>query len=520
MTVTRWTPGDVPVAVSGRVMLAIDEDVELLERLWLEVEAGATVAQLLRELVMAYDGSVLSLPDFMFVLGGPDRGKAVARGRFRLLDDAGTLLLHAPDPVAWQELSLEATGGLVLELGQVPRGSLSLAVRSGIVPASRVELEDSVPDGPPLEAGRHAQAVSVPSPPEPDQGEPQRPKDALALPEVISQAQTPPSQEPGPEPEPEPAPEPAPASGPDAEEQTGAISNATLGPEHIDLIGSDTSAQPEPGPLAAQSAYAHHYGDHTVVGSVADAAIQASEDEPAPLVTAVPGASPSSPQPPAPSRPGSQQPLLVDQVPSAPANAAEPAEPAEPAEEYDWQHDGHTVVGAQLRSGLPAPQDTGQAGVGEVPEGSVLAVMCPNHHPNAVVAVSCRVCAAPVSGPSVRVPRPVLGRLRTTSGEQVDLDQDVVIGRAPLATPQPGGTMPHLLVVACPDKSVSKTHCAVRVQEWDLLVEDLGSTNGTYLLRQGQAPRPVTRGVPQPLQVGDALDLADSVRIIVEALDG
>ena len=182
-------------------------------------------------------------------------------------------------------------------------------------------------------------------------------------------------------------------------------------------------------------------------------------------------------------------------------------------------HDGHTVHVSELRGAHAAsPAEPVQA-AGEDLDGTVLAVMCPAQHPNAVTALACRVCGARVDGPSVRVPRPVLGRLRTSSQEEVVLHSDVVIGRAPQAAPRASGTMPQLLAVACPDKSVSKTHCTVRVEGWEMLVEDLGSTNGTFVLRRGQAPRRVTRGTPEPLQVGDVLNLADSVTIAVESYD-
>ena len=96
---------------------------------------------------------------------------------------------------------------------------------------------------------------------------------------------------------------------------------------------------------------------------------------------------------------------------------------------------------------------------------------------------------------------------------------DVVVGRAPAATPRPGRPSPELLIITDADKSASKVHCAVRVEDWDLAVEDLGSSNGTFLLRPGRAPRRLAPHSPEPLAVGDVISLADAATLTVEDAD-
>ncbi len=503
MSCARWTPGDVPAAVSQQSVLALDDRNELLERLWMLVEQGKTLADVLRELVLACDGSFMSLPDLMFVLAGPDGVQAVARGRFRLLSATGEVLLHAPAPVAWEEVRLPSAEGLVVELGHCHPDTVAMALRSGVVAASRISLSTTVP------APRDDEPLAVPN----AHGQPSVSVAAAAGPEPAPESEALAGDI-----EPETDLEPgsgAVSSPPGAPEGLG-VSNITLGPEHLDLIGADVPAPQEPDaePAGSYSGYAHHYGDHTMVVPVSEAAIHLGDDNPPPLAS-----TPSQPEPPT-----GESPTAEAQEAGEPGAA--PAEAATSAD--DWKHDGYTMVGSKLRDGRPLPAaggagpsqgQGGQAGADSGGEDTVLAVMCPAQHPNAVVALSCRVCGAEVSGPTVRVPRPVLARLRTSSGEEVSLDKDVIIGRAPLATPHSGGATPHQVAVACLDKAVSKTHCAVWVQGWDLFVEDLGSVNGTFLLRRGQAPRRVARGTLEPLQVGDVLDLADSVSITVEACD-
>jgi len=96
---------------------------------------------------------------------------------------------------------------------------------------------------------------------------------------------------------------------------------------------------------------------------------------------------------------------------------------------------------------------------------------------------------------------------------------DVVVGRAPAATPRPGRPSPELLIITDADKSASKVHCAVRVEDWDLAAEDLGSSNGTFLLRPGRAPRRLAPHSPEPLAVGDVISLSDAVTLTVEDAD-
>jgi pSer/pThr/pTyr-binding forkhead associated (FHA) protein len=90
------------------------------------------------------------------------------------------------------------------------------------------------------------------------------------------------------------------------------------------------------------------------------------------------------------------------------------------------------------------------------------------------------------SRPSRQAPQQLLVTAGTLAGTSLGLsDQQITIGRAGDAT----------LVLS--DDYASTRHARIFPQDGQWLVEDLGSTNGTYLDRQKvTAPTPVPVGVP------------------------
>ncbi|WP_415505149.1 FHA domain-containing protein, partial [Actinomyces slackii] len=68
-----------------------------------------------------------------------------------------------------------------------------------------------------------------------------------------------------------------------------------------------------------------------------------------------------------------------------------------------------------------------------------------------------------------------------------------------------------------PTHLISRSHLAFTPVDWNVIVRDLGSSNGTVLARPGHAAVLLPAGMPTPLLVGDLLDVGDGVTIRIDA---
>lgn len=128
----------------------------------------------------------------------------------------------------------------------------------------------------------------------------------------------------------------------------------------------------------------------------------------------------------------------------------------------------------------------------------------------------------PVSGEDAQAGEPEQprsqARLVLPTGEVVELDGGVLLGRAPRASAGIGITgEPHLVRVASPDNEISRSHVEVYPEGSQVIVRDLGSTNGTTLALPGQAPRRMAPGEPQPIEPGTTIALAGHISVVLEA---
>jgi hypothetical protein len=148
--------------------------------------------------------------------------------------------------------------------------------------------------------------------------------------------------------------------------------------------------------------------------------------------------------------------------------------------------------------------------------GEVHAVRCPDGHANPPTATRCRLCSRAVLDTSVTtVPRPVVARLVFESGLIVDVDRPQLIGRRPTAPPD-AIELPNLVTIPSPDSDISRIHTAVRVEGWDLLVEDVGSTNGTEVRLPHGEPVRLREHDPVLVVPGTEVTLAGVIRFRVE----
>jgi hypothetical protein len=244
-------------------------------------------------------------------------------------------------------------------------------------------------------------------------------------------------------------------------------------------VGSEAATNDEDG-----SSYDFIYG-HTVARSVEGAAVRADDDAAGGtgLISSVPGEEDTSS-----GGPGSTKALL------------------------EGDHDGLTISRSELAAMKEAPAES-------APPDEVLAVMCPSGHPNAPHAASCRVCGAAIATASpVSVPRPPLGVLVFSNGDRVIADRTVLIGRNPRVSGTLTGELPRIVKLESAGQGLSRTHAEVRIEGWQMLLEDLQSTNGTEVTLPGQAPRRLHAGDPVALVAGATVDFGEELQCRVEVV--
>ena len=174
-------------------------------------------------------------------------------------------------------------------------------------------------------------------------------------------------------------------------------------------------------------------------------------------------------------------------------------------------HDGHTVSISKL-VGLAAPSGPPSAALGR----PVLASLCVGGHANPPTAFECATCGSPLSSPPIHVPRPSLGHLVFGSGERVELDRPAVIGRNPKIEGRVGSELPRVVKLAG-GTALSRSHIAVHLEGWQVLVEDLGSANGTVMTLPGRDPQRLRAGEPMIIVPGTVIDLGGETEARFEA---
>lgn len=535
---TRWVPGDILVAVADGGVLALDGSAQAMEEMWTKLGEHRCLGDLLKGLSRLHDNEVFTLPDFLMMAIDGQELRVAARGRFCLhLDTAdGERSFSASEVVVWEESRYERVNQCILELAPVPGHAAGhegleefLPLRSGIVRASQLHIGFGAhqhPSSSPAQTGAHGgQGAPLPS----------------AAQEILQQAQA------------DGAPkrdDPPPSTLLSARQEQGEAAHLsrpdpgqTVGPQSMDLLDGTGSPQgtgagapaavlgPDDVPAAeaaapkaqGQQAQDQNVGrlvEHTMMQrtEAAIGPVSSQDTDPLARLTAGPGRHRASPLGESTSgRHASQAAEPLPPQRQAPDGGADTASPkgSVPSGEQG-KHDGRTVSAAGLdatgnalggQTGLDEPSGTGP---------SVMAVFCEAGHPNPVHASSCRECDGTITSRTGQVEQPVLGVLRVSSGATAVLDADIIIGRLPQGTSSTAAQSPRLLAVPSPGKAISKTHCAVRVEGWDMRVEDLGSTNGTFLLRAGEEPRRVPEHQQLFLRIGDVIDIGDGTTLTVE----
>lgn len=160
---------------------------------------------------------------------------------------------------------------------------------------------------------------------------------------------------------------------------------------------------------------------------------------------------------------------------------------------------------------LSPAQPTGQAPTAPAQAVTLPGAVCENRHANPPEATVCRWCGARIRGGVRTVARPPLGMIEISTGGRFLLDRSAIIGRRPRASRVSGDDVPQLITVPSPQQDISRSHVALRLEGWHVVAEDLRTTNGTTLLRSGEAPQRLRSGQSPVLADGDRLDLGDGV---------
>ncbi|MHA7132118.1 FHA domain-containing protein [Oerskovia turbata] len=228
---------------------------------------------------------------------------------------------------------------------------------------------------------------------------------------------------------------------------------------------------------------------------------------------------------------------LRAQVSGAGAGVAVPVPPAPPVLPAPPVSPGAAVPPGALvpLGGVPAPTGVPAPGPGPVdgrapatgptfappaPPGSqqILARECVDGHANPPSRDTCGSCVHVLVGDAHLVTRPSLGRFTLSTGQVVELDRPVVLGRRPRTTRAQSNDLPRLVAVPSPEQDISRSHVEIQLEGWHVLVRDLNTTNGTTLLRPGQPPRRLHPGEPAMVGSHDVVDVGDGVTFTFEGL--
>jgi hypothetical protein len=112
-----------------------------------------------------------------------------------------------------------------------------------------------------------------------------------------------------------------------------------------------------------------------------------------------------------------------------------------------------------------------------------------------------------------------VAKLVISDGQTVLVDDVVLIGRAPEVRRFTSSEHPHLVTVPSRLHEISSTHVEVRpgtgADAGTAVVTDMGSTNGTVLVRPGAGPEDLKPGIAVPLVPGSVINLGDGITIEV-----
>ncbi|WP_426246109.1 hypothetical protein [Nocardioides sp. LHG3406-4] len=261
------------------------------------------------------------------------------------------------------------------------------------------------------------------------------------------------------------------------------------------------------------------WGGGAVVGGAASSVVaeEAREPEPTPTPESVPQVVPD-PQPPTEAMP---EPLAEPVA----GLSAEP-EPEVTADETGEKTGEQPATPQDLpyAAPVPTPEPSPVVAAPEIDEPAVPSTGEGDHDGNTTTggvggAAAAEPPGIPGQPPAPSVTSRPVARLVFSSGETIDVDRAILIGRAPEARRFASTDQPQLVTVPSPNHEISSTHLEIRpgsgVDHGMSVATDLGSTNGTMLMQPGLPPEELQPGIAASLIPGAIIDLGDGVTIQV-----
>jgi hypothetical protein len=143
------------------------------------------------------------------------------------------------------------------------------------------------------------------------------------------------------------------------------------------------------------------------------------------------------------------------------------------------------------------------------PQVEVDGITCARGHFNNPNSLYCSVCGLSMVQQTsylVKGVRPPLGVFVFDDGTTFTVDSDYVIGREPEGDPRVVSGDARPMAIPDPERAISRVHAEIHLKGWDVIVEDRGSANGTYILPPGgtewlRLPSDTTASVPTGARV-------------------
>lgn len=208
-------------------------------------------------------------------------------------------------------------------------------------------------------------------------------------------------------------------------------------------------------------------------------------------------ASPMAPQPPEP-------PAVSPPPPIAPPASPQPAGP--PAVGDALPQDAPDSV-------RPVGSDGPPVGATSIIDPDLSAARGPSDGDEGAPAPGDEAGSTADSAPAGPIVHAVLA---FSNGERVSVDRSVLVGRNPKVGGADDAGLPHIMKFEGPGQGLSRTHAEVRIEDGEIIVEDLHSTNGTDIEPPGESRRRLRGGEPVAVVHGTLIDFGEELHCIVE----